>query len=805
MLPNKIKIAWRHLWLNRLYSGINIVGLATGITCMLFAVLYWNDEHHFDAFHKTNPNLYRITTTITGKEGKESKTGGTGQVQGPAFKAAVPEIKQYVRVFGGEIFNDIRTENKNLKLRPLFVDPDFFDAFTFRLLHGNGKTALSDLSNVVITESTAKKFFNSTDVVGQLLQMDADPSFKRLGKPLLISAVVQDPPPNSSLQFDVLFTFDFLRLSFEDNNWLNAYLSTFLVLHPGADKHAVLKKFERIYAQHAKEQVGDKNFNIYGYDPKIQYGLQPITDIHLNPLNTEGNSESGVVNGSNPVYSYIFMGIALFVLLMAAINIINITIGSSLKRAKEVGIRKIAGGSRRQIIGLFLNESVILCFIALLFSLVLMYVLLPWFNHLSGKQLLFSAICNAKLLLYATLILLAIIVLTGFYPAYIVSRFKPSEALYNKQKLNGRHMFGRSLVVVQFSLSVFLLIATLVYYGQMHFIRTKNLGYNPSQIIHTTVGGDRDYKTVMGFLKNELEREPSISKVSFGNDGWKQTATANNRSFNIQYKNIDEHFLATLEVPLQAGRNLSTSFQTDTKDGALVNETFLKVSGLTDPVGKRIKVNRDDSTLKTIHGVVKDFHFGSLREPIQPMVLYMQDAPDGGIWVKFKTAKQKEAMAALERIYKKAMPDAVYEYHFLDELNAQQYVQEARWQQVINIATGISFVICCLGLFGLAHLSAHQRIKEIGIRKTLGASVGQIVTLLSGSFLKLVLLAFVIAAPVSWLVMNRWLEDFAYRIYIGPGIFLAAGFMAFVIAILAVSIQAVKAAIANPVRSLRSD
>ena len=805
MVPNNIKFALRHLWLNRLYSGINIVGLATGITCMLFAVLYWSDEHSFDTFHKANPHLYRITTTLTDKEGEESQTGGTGQVQGPAFKAAVPELKQYVRVFGGAIFNDIRTEDKNLKLRPLFVDPAFFEVFTFRLLHGDSKTALRDVNAVVVTESTARKFFNSTDVVGRLLQMDADPSFEKLGKPLLITGVVQDPPHNSSLQFDVLFTFDFLRLSFEDTNWLNTYLGTFVVLHPGADKHAVLKKFERVYARHAKEQVGDKNFNIYGYDPKIKYGLQPITDIHLNPLGLTGNSESGVVNGSSRVYSYLFMGIAVFVLLMAGINIINITIGSSLKRAKEVGIRKIAGGSRWQIIRHFLNESAILCVIAFLLSLVLMQALLPWFNHLSGKQLLFLEALNAKLLLYAALVLLAIIGLTGFYPAYIVSRFKASEALYNKQKLTGRHAFGRSLVVVQFSLAVFLLIGTLVYYGQMHYIRTKNLGYNPSQVIYTTVSGDRDYKTVMGFLKNELAKEPSISRVSFGTEGWKETATANNRSFNIQYKNIDEHFLSLLEIPLQAGRNLSGQFKTDTKEGALVNETFLKVSGITDPVGKRIKVHRDDSTFKTIQGVVKDFHFGSLREPIQPMVLYMMDVPGGGIWVKFETARQKEAMAALERIYKQAMPDAVYEYQFLDELNARQYIQEARWQQVISIATGISFVICCLGLFGLAHLSAHQRIKEIGIRKTLGASVSQIVTLLSGSFLKLVLIAFVIAAPVSWLVMNRWLEDFAYRIHIGPGIFLAAGAMAFVIAMLAVSVQAVKAAISNPVKSLRTE
>jgi putative ABC transport system permease protein len=499
------------------------------------------------------------------------------------------------------------------------------------------------------------------------------------------------------------------------------------------------------------------------------------------------------------------MGIALFVLGMASINIINITIGNSLKRAKEVGIRKIVGGSRRQIIAHFLNESAILCFIAFLLSLLLMQVSLPWFNNLSGKQLPFSEALDAKLLLYATAVLVAIMLLTGLYPAYIVSRFKPSEVLYNKQKLTGRRVFGRSLVVVQFSLAVFLLIATLVYYRQMQFIRTKNLGYNPSQIIHTAVSGDRDYKAVVDFLRNELAKEPSISQVSFGNDGWNEEVTVNSRLLAVQYKNIDEQFLSTLEIPLQAGRNLSFRFPTDTKEGVLVNETFLKESGITDPIGERIKVNRDDSAYKTIRGVVKDFHFGSLREPIKPMVLYMREWPDGGMWVKVKTARQKEAMAALERIYKQAMPDAVYEYQFLDEEVARQYLQEARWQQVISIATGIAFVICCFGLFGLAHLSAHQRIKEIGIRKTLGASVSQIVALLSGSFLKLVLIAFVIAAPVSWFVMNRWLEDFAYRIHIGPGFFVVAALLALVIAAMAVSMQAVKAAIANPVKSLRTE
>jgi putative ABC transport system permease protein len=342
-----LKISFRHLWKDRLYAVINIVGLATGITCILLAVLYWKDERSFDSFHKNNANLYRVTTTLVENKGGNAETiGGTGQVQGSAFKHEVPEVKSYVRILGGDIYSDVAAENKSLHLQPLFVDDNFFDVFTFHLLRGNPKTVLSDISSVVITESTAKKFFNSIDVVGKLLRMDADPSFEKLGKPLIISGVVADPPKNSSLQFDALFTFKFMHLSFEDENWLNAYLGTFVVLHPNADIHLAEQKFNKIYAFHSKEQLAE-NFKTYGldYDPQISYGLQPMTDIHLNPLQrTGGNAEGGIINGSSPVFSYMFIGIALFILLMASINFINISIANSLKRAKEVGVRKIAGG-----------------------------------------------------------------------------------------------------------------------------------------------------------------------------------------------------------------------------------------------------------------------------------------------------------------------------------------------------------------------------------------------------------------------------------------------------------------------------
>jgi putative ABC transport system permease protein len=452
-----------------------------------------------------------------------------------------------------------------------------------------------------------------------------------------------------------------------------------------------------------------------------------------------------------------------------------------------------------------MQESAILCSISLLLSLFLLQLGLPWFNTVSGKQLLLSQVLDWRFLLNAILVVIAIIVLTGLYPAYSVSRFRPSEIFYGRQKLTGRQLFGRSLVVLQFSLAVFLLIATLVYYSQMQFIRAKHLGFNPSQIIHTKVEGDRDYKSVMTFLKNELSKDPAISQVSLGNDGWKEAVQANGRVLDVQYKNIDEQYLSMMEIPLVAGRNLSPRFSTDITERVLVNETFLKAAGITDPIGKRIKVSAEGSTFKTIQGVVKDFHFGSLREPIAPMLLYMREWPDGGVWVKFETSKQKNALAALERIYRQAIPDAVYEYGFLDESIARQYTQEVRWQQVVSIATVVSFVICCLGLFGLAHLAAHQRIKEIGIRKTLGASVASITALLSKDFLKLVLVALLIASPVAWWALHNWLQNYAYRIEIGWQFFVAAGMLSLLIAVLTVGYQAIKAATSNPVKSLRTE
>jgi putative ABC transport system permease protein len=807
MFRNYFKTAFRHLWKGKLYSFINIAGLSAGITCVLLAVLYVKDEHSFDRFHSNNPNLYRITTTLVTDKGEKLHTsGGTGQVQGPAFKAAVPEIKNYVRVLGGDIYGDVLGNDKSLRLQMLFTDESFFDVFSFELLKGDAATALKDIASVVVTETTALKYFNSINVIGKSLQLIDDPSAQRLGRPMQITAVVKDPPHNSSIRFDALFPLKFMQLSFDDRNWLNAYLGTYIVLHRDADTKKVIEKFNAVYTTHAKEQVAE-NKKAYGFDPQVSYGLQRMTDIHLNPLpKAHGNREAGVVNESNPVFSYMFLAISVFILLMAGINFINISIAGSLKRAKEVGVRKINGGSKPQIIFQFLLESCILCVIAFGLSLALTEILLPLFNQLSGKQIVFREIFDSRLLFYFLLVFSAIVLLTGLYPAYVLSGFRPAEVLYHKQKLSGRRLLGRSLVVIQFALAVFFIIATIVYYRQMDYIRTKDLGYNPHQLVHTWIKGNKPIRPVQEFLRTELAKEPSVKLLSFGGDNNMAEVKTGDRSVRAMHKVIDENYIPAAELTLRAGRNFSPDYPSDTAKGVIVNEAFVKAAGLKNPIGTQIQTSDYfDKEVKTITGVVNDFHFQSLRERIQPMVMLMSNWYSGGIWMKFEKGKQHEAIAALGKAYKKAIPNALFEYYFVDELNAGGYIQEQRWQKIIAVATVLSVIICCLGLFGLAHLAAQQRIKEIGIRKVLGAGVRSIASLLSKDFLKLVIIAFALASPVAWWVMNNWLQDFAYRVNINMWLFIAAGLVSIMIAGITVGLQAVKAAVANPVGALRSE
>jgi putative ABC transport system permease protein len=792
MFVNYFKIAFRHHRQHKLYMLINVCGLALGITAMLLAVLYLKDEHSFDTFHANNPHLYRVTTTVTPADKIPQLSGNTGQLQGPVFKAQVPEIVDYSRVMGGDIYGDIIANNKVLKQQLLFADESFFRVFSFPLIKGDPATALHDIGSVVITESTALKYFNRTDVVGQLLRMDADPSARTLGKPLVISGVVKDPPLHSSVQFDVLLSFRFLQLSFNDDDWFNTYLSTFVVLRPDAPLATVTAKLNRIQSSYA---AAGKSTMVFG--------LQPVTDIHLHPLyNAEGSREGGVINGSNPVFSYIFLGIALFILLMAGINFINITLAGSLKRIKEVGVRKVNGSSSSQIIAQFLVESALLCALAFGLALLLTTAALPLFNTLAGKAITFSAIFNGELLMYGGALLSVIVLLTGAYPAYVLADYSALQAFSGKQHVFGRQVLGRVLMVTQFSLAVFFMIVTLLFYRQMDYVRTKDLGYRPQQVVLTHISGARDLHPIQALLKNELSNEPGISVLSFGGErGGASNVQLPGKQIAAVHRVIDNNYLSAMGISLKEGENFTTALST----GAIVNEAFVKAASLKNPIGTSIHTDEYfDKQPRIITGVVKDFHTGSLRERIMPLVMIQHPTYGGSVWLKLDKNRQPATLAALAAAYKKALPETAFTYQFLDELNAREYAQEQRWKKIIYIAALLSIVICCSGLFGLAHIATQQRMREIGIRKILGATMSNMVVLFSKDFMKLVLIAFLLASPLAWGVMHSWLQGFAYRVNMSSWIFMLAGCFAIGLTLATVAVQVVRAVAANPMKNINA-
>jgi putative ABC transport system permease protein len=791
MFINYFKLGFRHHWQHKLYAVINTCGLALGISCVLLAVLYMKDEHSYDAFHQ--PFLYRVTTTVTTAGQLPQLSGTTGQQQGPVFKVQVPEIVDYSRVMGGDIYGDIIANNKVLKQQLLFVDEGFFKVFNFPLIKGDPATALHDIGSAVITESTALKYFNRTDVVGQLLRMDADPSAQRLGKPIVISGVVKDPPLHSSIRFDVLLPFRFLQLSFEDDDWFNNYLGTFVLVRPDASLTAVTQKLDRIQAGYAAAGK-----------PALAFGLQPVTDMHLHPLyKTEDSREGGIINGSNPVFSHIFLGIAAFILLMAGINFINITLAGSLKRIKEVGVRKVNGSSNRQILTQFLVASGLLCLLAYGLALLFTAAVLPLFNALAGKSIPFAMLLQRDIVLCCAALLTIIVLLTGLYPAYVLANFSALQAFSGKQVLSGRHLPGRILMVTQFSLAVFFIIATLLFYRQMDFVRTKDLGYRPQLVVVTPIGGARDIAAVVQVLKNELSGAPGISGLSFGG-GRSGTSPVQvpGKQIAAVHRVIDPQYLTTMGISLKEGQNFSGALST----GAIVNEAFVKAAGLPYPIGTLIHTNSYfDSLPRTITGVVKDFHTGSLRERITPLVMIQHPSYGDAIWLKLDKNRQPAALGALAAAYKKAMPETTFSYQFLDELNAREYAQEQRWKKIIYIAALLSIVICCSGLFGLVHIATQQRMREIGIRKILGAGMSHMITLFSKDFIKLVLIAFLLASPVAWMVMHSWLQGFAYHVPISSWIFVVAGGFSMIVALATVTVQVVRAVAANPLKNISAE
>ncbi len=794
MLQNYFKIAIRNLQRNKVFSLINIAGLSIGLACCMLIVLYTKDEISYDRFHKNVNQIYRITSTETAPDGKVQKFGITGMMPGPAFKAQLPEIENYVRL-QGESYN-IKKGNDILVQDALKVDSSFFSIFTFDFIEGSPKTALKDPQSVVISEEVAEKYFGKESALGKTLSINYEDKFQ----PFTVAGITKKSPQNSSIKIDLLIPFH--REKSHDDQWINFYLNTFVTLKPLANPKALEAKFANIYAREAKGQLIEAKEK-WNFQNTIQYRLQPFLEVHLS---TDFRAANGLKDESNPMYSYVLIGLAVFLLLIACINFVNLTVARSVKRSKEIGIRKVVGGDRKQLIFQFMGESFVLSLIAFLLAIVLVELTLPIFNTLANKALSLKYLFDAQLITSYFLLFLLTGFLAGIYPALVLSSFSPVDTLYGRFKLSKGSFLQKSLVVFQFSLAAFMMMATLILYAQFDFMVKQDLGYNDKNIVEIATG--RMNRTETNTFKQELLKNLTIESVAPRQGGtWNTLANVNGKKeiiFAIDI--VDEDYLSTLKIPMVQGRNFSKDFPSDSSQSILVNEAFVKEAGWKNPIGQTVDFFSRNRKFQVV-GVVKDYHYNSLYETIKPQLFTCH--PDMGTFaqlsIKIKPTNTPNSLKFIEKTFKNLRPTQPYIYDFKDQSNQKQYEKEAKWKQIISFSAILIIFISCIGLFGLATLSAEKRTKEIGIRKVLGANALAIVSMLTKDFLKLVLASVVFAFPLAWWSANKFLESYPYRIAIDGWMFALVLVILVLITILTISYQALKSALANPVKSLRTE
>jgi putative ABC transport system permease protein len=793
MFKNYFKIAWRNLSRNKALSFINIAGLSIGLACCMLIFLYTKDEVSYDRFHEKKDSLFRLTCDIIEKDGKQTKFGLAAMVEGPAFKQEVPEIKDFVRVKDDEFI--IKNGNETFTEKVLFVDDNFFSVFSFPLVEGNAKTVLSGLNSIVLSKETAIKYFGTAQAIGKTLELDINNKFE----PFTVSGIAKESPQNSSIKFKMLLPFKFHEKTDPETGWLWLSYPTYLVMDPKTNLNVVVAKMQKVYDSKAHDEIidaakhGDEG-------TKFNWGAQPMLQMHLD-TKTEGTTDA-----SSPVYSYILTGIAIFILLIACINFVNLTVAQSLKRSKEIGIRKVVGGQRSQLVRQFLGESFMLCSIAFVLAIIIAQSVLPLFNNLANKNLSLSYLLDFKLVASFIGLFLLTGVAAGFYPALVLSGFDPVKTLYNRGVFSGKNYLSKSLVVVQFALATFLIITTLFIYAQFDFLTHTDLGYNDKNLLEVTVGQGRN-KPLMDLFKNEFAKQPGVTMVAPRMGGeWVTSARAGGKEFDVKYEHIDENYLPTLQLPLLAGRNFSKDFPADSTHSVLVNEEFAKQAGWKNPIGKTVDFLNGNACNFTVVGIVKDFHFESLKEKIKPQLFSaQQNLPFGKFYIRINPGNIPQTLKSIEKTYRTLIPNHPFQYAYKDDLNYKNYEAENKWKQIISSSAMLTIFISCIGLFGLTMLTVQKRTKEIGVRKVLGASVLQVSALVSRNFIALVLIAFIIAIPAAWYATSSWLQNFAYRINIHWWVFAFAALLTIIIALITVSFQAIKAAIANPVKSLRTE
>jgi predicted permease len=789
MIKNYLKIAFRNLTKNKGFSLINILGLALGIACSVLILLWVKDERSIDSFHKNGGQLYVIYKTQT-YDGTANTSYSTPGVMADEVKKAFPQV-QYASSFASDEENTFQAGDKIMKQSGNYASADFFKMYSYPLLQGTAQSALGSVESIAISRKMATDFFaNPENAIGKTIRFNNARDFN-------VTAVFENLPENTSVKFDYLINWHaYLEFNEWAKDWGNNGPQTHVMLQAGANEEAFNSKIRHFL---------DKYDNQEARGVHVECGTQRFNDMYLH-----SNFKDGVLTGGRIEYVNLFTIVAIIILLIACINFMNLTTARSVKRAKEIGIRKVVGAVKQSLVIQFIGEAIFITFFAAIIALLLVIISLPAFNGLTGKQIEMPI---RDVIFWASMA--GLVLITGFvagsYPALFLSSFKSVSVLKGGYKFsNGAIFFRKGLVIFQFILSVVLILGTIVVSKQVNYIQTKNLGYDRRNLVYIPLEGDLPGN--YNILKNEasklpgiklftrMSQAPTLIESSTGGVDW----IGKDSTVNIEFTqaSVGYDFTKTMDVKMLQGRDFSKDFATDSV-GYILNEEALKKIGYKDPIGKPLTFWGREGT---IIGVMQNFHFNSLHQPVQPMILRFGEEETYGtalVWIEAR--KTKDALAGLRSICMNLNPKFPFTYQFSDEEYSKLYKSEQVVSRLSNYFAFLAIFISCLGLLGLVMFMAQQRSREIGIRKVLGASVSNVVGLLSKDFLKLVLIALIIAVPIGWYGMNKWLQDFAYRINIEWWVFVLAAIIVTVIALLTMSFQAIKAAVANPVKNLRTE
>ena len=800
MFKNYLKIAWRNILKNKGIFSINIIGLALGIASCLTIMLFVVDELSYDRYNEKAEEIVNVVFRAK-VSGEEIKEGSIMAPVGETLKQEFPEVLDATRIRNYHTPKIIVDNQSFREDRFAFVDANFFNVFTLPIMEGDNKNPLQEPNTAVITKAEAEKLFGVSNPIGKSFHLDGEE------QPYRVTGVIQEVPRNSHFHFDIFASMEGLDEAKSDS-WFEGSFFTYLLLKKGADFKNLETKLPHIIEKYMgpnMQEVMGMPYEEFTKENQLGFRIFPLTDIHLYADNAVHDQ---LEQGGDIKYVYIFSAIALFMLLIACINFMNLSTATAAKRAKEVGIRKVLGSNKKQLLYQFLSESFIATLFAVLFAAVLVIVSLPYYNELSGKALELDYLRQPVVLVSLLLLMLLVSLLAGGYPAFFLSSFRPIAALKNKFLGGNENKGVRSgLVVFQFIISAGLILATMVVNQQMQYIQDKDIGYERDQLLVIReaylLGNDQEA------FKNELLKNPKVASISqsaftpAGDSDNNQTIISKDGQFvrRMPVYNIDENYIPTMGMRLVSGRNFSKEFGTDSTN-VIINETAARILGLGEnPLGKTII--EGNNTTRTVIGVVKDFHFKSLHQPIDP--LFMMHAPYGGLIIKAKSNDMSGLIDDAKALWNSFGTDEVFGYALMDESYRQTYVAEKKMGTVLNVFAILTILVACLGLFGLVTYTAEQRFKEIGIRKVLGSSVVEIMTMLSKDFLKPVFISFFIAFPIGNYLMGKWLEGFAYRIEMQWWLFIVAALVTLLIAFGTIGWKSFQAATMNPVKALKDE